>query len=83
MGFWSDIEKYSPWGYILELVVFCYCVMGISMVCDDYLIPSIEKICEKLKISAQVAGATFMAQEQNMCTGSPGQAHKSEISLIL
>uniref|UniRef100_A0A665VA00 Solute carrier family 24 member 3 n=1 Tax=Echeneis naucrates TaxID=173247 RepID=A0A665VA00_ECHNA len=37
--------------------MFC----ALALVCDDYFVPSLEKICERLNLSEDVAGATFMA----------------------
>ncbi|KAG8449031.1 hypothetical protein GDO86_015912 [Hymenochirus boettgeri] len=34
---------------------------ALAIVCDDYFVPSLEKICERLNLSEDVAGATFMA----------------------
>ena len=34
---------------------------GIAYVCDDYFVPALEVIVEKLGLSDDVAGATFMA----------------------
>ncbi|XP_005986659.1 sodium/potassium/calcium exchanger 4 [Latimeria chalumnae] len=34
---------------------------GLAIVCDDFFVTSLEKICEKLHLSEDVAGATFMA----------------------
>uniref|UniRef100_A0A671NNN3 Sodium/potassium/calcium exchanger 3-like n=1 Tax=Sinocyclocheilus anshuiensis TaxID=1608454 RepID=A0A671NNN3_9TELE len=34
---------------------------ALALVCDDYFVPSLEKICERLHLSEDVAGATFMA----------------------
>lgn len=34
---------------------------GLAIVCDDFFIPSLEAISDKLGLSADVAGATFMA----------------------
>ena len=34
---------------------------GLAVVCDDFFVPSLEVICEKLSLSEDVAGATFMA----------------------
>lgn len=31
------------------------------MVCDDFFVPSLEVISEKMQLSEDVAGATFMA----------------------
>ena len=35
--------------------------LGIAIVCDDFFVPALEKICEVLRLSDDVAGATFMA----------------------
>uniref|UniRef100_A0A3Q3B5I0 Sodium/potassium/calcium exchanger 3-like n=1 Tax=Kryptolebias marmoratus TaxID=37003 RepID=A0A3Q3B5I0_KRYMA len=45
------------------LHVFCavYMFYALALVCDDYFVPSLEKICENLHLSEDVAGATFMA----------------------
>ncbi|TRY86725.1 hypothetical protein DNTS_014000, partial [Danionella cerebrum] len=38
-----------------------YMFLALAIVCDDYFVTSLEKICEKLHLSEDVAGATFMA----------------------
>ncbi|KAG2467422.1 NCKX3 protein, partial [Polypterus senegalus] len=38
-----------------------YMFYALAIVCDDYFVPSLEKICERLHLSQDVAGATFMA----------------------
>ncbi|XP_046886257.1 sodium/potassium/calcium exchanger 3 isoform X1 [Hypomesus transpacificus] len=38
-----------------------YMFYALALVCDDYFVPSLEKICERLDLSEDVAGATFMA----------------------
>uniref|UniRef100_A0A8C4MUH1 Solute carrier family 24 member 4 n=1 Tax=Equus asinus asinus TaxID=83772 RepID=A0A8C4MUH1_EQUAS len=38
-----------------------YMFYALAIVCDDFFVPSLEKICEKLHLSEDVAGATFMA----------------------
>lgn len=35
--------------------------MGLAIVCDEYFVSSLDRICEELKLSPDVAGATFMA----------------------
>lgn len=42
------------------LVVF-YAFIGIAIVCDEYFVASLEIISDKLNLSEDVAGATFMA----------------------
>ena len=34
---------------------------AIAIICDDFFVPSLEAISEKLDLSEDVAGATFMA----------------------
>jgi len=48
-------------GWSLYLVGILYVFLGIAIVCDDYFVFSLEKICDKLNLSEDVAGATFMA----------------------
>lgn len=38
-----------------------YCFILTAYVCNDYLLPALDIICAELKISADVAGATFLA----------------------
>ncbi|XP_030050534.1 sodium/potassium/calcium exchanger 3 [Microcaecilia unicolor] len=47
----------------IVLHVFCamYMFYALAIVCDDFFVPSLEKICERLHLSEDVAGATFMA----------------------
>ncbi|XP_072293507.1 sodium/potassium/calcium exchanger 3-like [Eucyclogobius newberryi] len=47
----------------LGLHVLCavYMFYALALVCDDYFVPALEKICERLDLSEDVAGATFMA----------------------
>ena len=42
-------------------VAILYLFLGIAIVCDDFFTPSLELICERLNLSEDVAGATFMA----------------------
>lgn len=39
-----------------------YMFWALAIVCDDYFVASLELICEKLKLSTDVAGATFMVR---------------------
>ena len=58
-------ETHSSWirdgGWTLYVVGILYMFLGIAIVCDDYFVASLEKICDKLNLSEDVAGATFMA----------------------
>ena len=44
----------------LSLKPVCYDV-ALAIICDDFFVPSLEAISEKLNLSEDVAGATFMA----------------------
>ncbi|XP_039597632.1 sodium/potassium/calcium exchanger 4-like isoform X1 [Polypterus senegalus] len=48
-------------GVLLHIFAALYMFFALAIVCDDYFVPSLEKICEKLHLSEDVAGATFMA----------------------
>ncbi|KAF4090429.1 hypothetical protein AMELA_G00051650 [Ameiurus melas] len=45
----------------LHIIAAMYMFYALALVCDDYFVPSLEKICERLHLSEDVAGATFMA----------------------
>ncbi|KAF5276554.1 hypothetical protein FQR65_LT03984 [Abscondita terminalis] len=56
----------GPWGrkhggIIIHILVAVYTFLGLSIVCDEYFVASLDRICEELKLSPDVAGATFMA----------------------
>ncbi|XP_058256065.1 sodium/potassium/calcium exchanger 4a isoform X2 [Hemibagrus wyckioides] len=46
---------------LLHIFAAVYMFLALAIVCDDYFVTSLEKICEKLHMSEDVAGATFMA----------------------
>ncbi|MCI4389604.1 hypothetical protein PGIGA_G00099950 [Pangasianodon gigas] len=46
---------------LLHILAALYMFLALAIVCDDYFVTSLEKICEKLDLSEDVAGATFMA----------------------
>ncbi|XP_053093264.1 sodium/potassium/calcium exchanger 4a isoform X4 [Pangasianodon hypophthalmus] len=46
---------------LLHIFAAVYMFLALAIVCDDYFVTSLEKICEKLHLSEDVAGATFMA----------------------
>lgn len=63
---YSDRESWTtrPEAYgWLTLYIFCILVIfvALAIVCDDFFVPSLEAISEKLDLSEDVAGATFMA----------------------
>ncbi|XP_048841572.1 sodium/potassium/calcium exchanger 4 isoform X2 [Brienomyrus brachyistius] len=46
---------------LLHILAALYMFLALAVVCDDFFVTSLEKICEKLDLSEDVAGATFMA----------------------
>ncbi|XP_053567980.1 sodium/potassium/calcium exchanger 3 [Bombina bombina] len=46
---------------ILHVLCAMYMFYALAIVCDDFFVPSLEKISERLHLSEDVAGATFMA----------------------
>uniref|UniRef100_A0A8C8S1D1 Solute carrier family 24 member 3 n=1 Tax=Pelusios castaneus TaxID=367368 RepID=A0A8C8S1D1_9SAUR len=60
----SDIftnEDRRQGAVILHTFCAMYMFYALAIVCDDFFVPSLEKICERLHLSEDVAGATFMA----------------------
>lgn len=45
----------------IHILVSLYLFVALAVVCDNYFVPAVEKICHALNMSADVAGATFMA----------------------
>ncbi|CAH4037030.1 probable sodium/potassium/calcium exchanger CG1090 isoform X1 [Pieris brassicae] len=48
-------------GLILHVIVAVFTFIGLAIVCDEYFVSSLDRICEELKLTPDVAGATFMA----------------------
>lgn len=48
-------------GFLICVVVALYMFWAIAIVCDDYFVPALDVICERLNLQSDVAGATFMA----------------------
>ncbi|CAH1404674.1 unnamed protein product [Nezara viridula] len=46
---------------IFHLIICIYSFIGLAIVCDEYFVTSLDRICEVLKLTPDVAGATFMA----------------------
>ena len=46
---------------IINFAVAFYMFWAIAIVCDDYFVPCLEIICDKMGLQSDVAGATFMA----------------------
>uniref|UniRef100_A0A8D9F2W9 Probable sodium/potassium/calcium exchanger CG1090 n=1 Tax=Cacopsylla melanoneura TaxID=428564 RepID=A0A8D9F2W9_9HEMI len=48
-------------GLIFHIIICLYSFIALAIVCDDYFVTSLDRICEELKLRPDVAGATFMA----------------------
>lgn len=46
---------------VMYFLIILFCFLGLAVVCDDFFVPSLELISERLNLSEDVAGATFMA----------------------
>lgn len=55
----QDFDKYG--GIILWFLLMLYMFKLLGVICDEYFVPSLETIVERLQVSNDVAGATFMA----------------------
>jgi len=51
---------FAAWLVLYIFIIFLLFI-GIAVVCDDFFVPSLEVISERLELSEDVAGATFMA----------------------
>uniref|UniRef100_A0A3Q4IDM0 Solute carrier family 24 member 4b n=1 Tax=Neolamprologus brichardi TaxID=32507 RepID=A0A3Q4IDM0_NEOBR len=58
--FFTNDERKSG-AILLHIVAALYMFLALAITCDEYFVTSLEKICEKLDLSEDVAGATFMA----------------------
>ncbi|CAB3223003.1 unnamed protein product [Arctia plantaginis] len=48
-------------GLIIHILVCVFTFIGLAIVCDEYFVSSLDRICEEFKLAPDVAGATFMA----------------------
>ena len=55
------LEQRRQGAVILHVIGMIYMFVALAIVCDEFFVPSLEVIIEKLNISEDVAGATFMA----------------------
>ncbi|KZC12949.1 Sodium/potassium/calcium exchanger 5 [Dufourea novaeangliae] len=46
---------------IVHFLIAIYMFLLLAIVCDDFFVPSIKKICYKINVTEDVAGATIMA----------------------
>lgn len=56
-----SLEERRRGAVILHIIGMIYMFIALAIVCDEFFVPSLTVITEKLQISDDVAGATFMA----------------------
>jgi len=54
-------EQRAQGAILLHIIGILYMFYALALVCDHYFVPTLDVIIEKFGISADVAGATFMA----------------------
>ncbi|KAA0715306.1 Sodium/potassium/calcium exchanger 5 [Triplophysa tibetana] len=59
-GFFT-LQERKDGGLVIYFMLIFYMLLAVSIVCDEYFLPSLEVISERLGLSQDVAGATFMA----------------------
>eukprot|EP00062_Callorhinchus_milii_P002233 gi/632939147/ref/XP_007907888.1/ PREDICTED: sodium/potassium/calcium exchanger 5 [Callorhinchus milii] len=59
-GFFTQEER-KEGGIVIHIIITLYMLIAVDIVCEDYFIPSLEVISERLGLSQDIAGATFMA----------------------
>lgn len=60
-GLFTDDQLKNPFVLLFHAFIGLYCFLLTAYVCNDYLLPALDVICSELQISADVAGATFLA----------------------
>jgi len=56
---WENIDN-QIWGIVIEVICVFYAFIGLGVVCEDFLVPSLETLTLRWEIPEDVAGATFM-----------------------
>ncbi|XP_028513776.1 sodium/potassium/calcium exchanger 1 isoform X2 [Exaiptasia diaphana] len=57
---WTTVKTGYAWA-ALYFAGILWIFIALAIICDDFFVPSLEAISEKLDLSEDVAGATFMA----------------------
>ncbi|XP_071101945.1 sodium/potassium/calcium exchanger 4-like [Haliotis cracherodii] len=61
LGNFMTLQDTQDGGVFIHILIACYLIGGLALICDHYFVVSLERICEDLQIESDVAGATFMA----------------------
>ena len=54
-------EGGSSWSMLFYGPAMLYMFVGLAVVCEEYFVPSLNALCERIKLPDDIAGATFMA----------------------
>ena len=54
-------QRQKQRGVVIHFLLAISMFGALALVCDDYFVPSLEQITNKLHMGSDVAGATFMA----------------------
>ena len=67
---------------ILYIIGMVYTFFAIAIICDEFFVPALERICDKFPITPDVAGATLMAaggSAPELATSFVGTAYNSPV----
>ena len=73
-----SLEQRKQGAVVLHIIGMIYMFVALAIVCDEFFVPALTVIIDRLKISEDVAGATFMA-----AGGSAPELFASLIGLFL
>ena len=59
--FMTQHQRQRQGGVIVHFLLVAYMFVAITMVCENYLLPSVEKIVARWRLNSDVAGATVLA----------------------
>ncbi|XP_041464292.1 sodium/potassium/calcium exchanger 2-like [Lytechinus variegatus] len=56
-----SVEQKKNGAIVLHIILMVYMFVALAIVCDEFFVPALSVITDKLSLSDDVAGATFMA----------------------
>ncbi|KAL8605834.1 hypothetical protein ACOMHN_051443 [Nucella lapillus] len=74
-GNFFTLKDTQDGGVLVHILIALYLFGALSIVCDDYFVPAMERLCQDLGLQEDVAGATFMAAGSSapeLCTSIVG-----------
>jgi Ca2+/Na+ antiporter len=57
---WEQVDNHF-YGFLIQILCMFYSFIGLAIVCDEHMVPSLDTLCHRWGIGEDVAGATFMA----------------------